>query len=191
MNSSELNERSSFVFALFVFFFFLNEITQNVKANLQSHTAKRYSENCCFFSFVCWLFQLILKINVFELAWGLPDLPELITPPVSSHADDDDDDLVSSSTISPLLKIDSSDVHRLFEEPFLLFRAPEFNSFIWPVCVDIVLHVPFVMGMSSKSSSILSTGKLLLLLVVIVVLLSYDVGNSVNCFAYCLPNESM
>ena len=53
---------------------------------------------------------------------SLPDFPELITPPVSSHADDDADDLVSSSSmVSPLRKIDSSDVHRLFEEPFLLF----------------------------------------------------------------------
>lgn len=102
-----------------------------------------------------------------------PDLPELITPPVSSQADDDDD-FVSSSTVSALLlRIDSSDVHRLFEEPFLLFRSA-FNSFTGLVCVDIVLHVPFVMGISSKSSSIFSTGKLLL---------SPDVAKS-NCLEY-------
>lgn len=121
-----------------------------------------------------------LKINRIEREKNvkkLPDLPELITPPVSSHADDDADDLVSSSTVSPLLKIDSSDVQRLFDEPFLLFvRLVICNSFTGLVCVDIVLHVPFVMGMSSKSSSIFNTGKLLV---------SFDVGGkSINCFEY-------
>lgn len=84
----------------------------------------------------------------------LPDLPELITPPVSSQ--DDDDDLLSSS--APL-KIDSSDVQRLFEEPAFLLIRFEFISFMGLVCVDIDLHVPFVMEISSKSSSIFNTGK--------------------------------
>lgn len=101
------------------------------------------------------------KINSFPCVFViqfedfLPDLPELMTPPVSSQ--DDDDDLISSS--APL-KIDSSDVHRLFDEPTLRLIRVEFISFMGLVCVDIDLHVPFVMDISSKSSSIFSTGKL-------------------------------
>lgn len=83
-----------------------------------------------------------------------PDLLELIPPPVSSH---DDDDLVSSS--APL-KMDSSDVHRLFDDPaFLLFRCALISAMGLAVCVDVVLYVPFVMVISSKSSSIFNTGK--------------------------------
>lgn len=114
-----------------------------------------------------------------KIRYILPDLPELITPPVSSQADDDDDDLVSSSTVSPLRRIDSSDVQRLFDEPFLPLVRPPFISFIGLVCVEMVLQVPFVMGMSSKSSSIFNTGKSLL---------SPDFGK-LKCFEYFSNNS--
>lgn len=82
-----------------------------------------------------------------------PDLPELKTARVSSHADDDvadADDLLSSSTIPGLLNIDSFDVHGLV---CVIFRL-QFCSLVK------------YSRLSSKSSSIFNTGKWVLLTVV-------------------------
>lgn len=82
-----------------------------------------------------------------------PDLSELIATPVSSHADDDVD-LLSSSTVSALRSIDSSDVQMVDVEPFLFV-----TSWIGLVCVDVDVVLHPVIEMPSRSSSIFNTGK--------------------------------
>lgn len=186
------NEFISYLFACCinsgVFIYIHNVLPCNELLNLLRKCFAVYIlmvEMLCFRQCICKHFQFLMESEIIKVNFtskvikNLPDFPELITPPVSSHADDDDDDdlMSSSSPVSPLRKIDSSDVQRLFDEPFLFVRPVLLvNSFTGLVCVDIVLHVPFVMGMSSKSSSIFNTGKLPV---------SFDVDNpKCGCFEY-------